>query len=291
MKLHSDFAAAFCSGARLVGPGETAHEVSVEERGTLNLPSGRISLLYPGAAEAAEGFEQAVTPGRYPIEVSRVDDSLACVRVRLEAGVAVRWELAVRAGEDASTLSEHGFFGCSVGARAGLCIADAAARAELIREEAPAELITDALLGPGPVATCLKLEDGSEIALFETGGSGVFAAYWGWSATGRLVELVVDLEVLLRNDREEATVPAVGPVGAAVELPGRLAQAGRIVIAERGDRLLLRVEHTNGRLELRDFLQRRGDSRWPYVEYDFAMNTKTIRVVAFLGLRRWARVR
>jgi hypothetical protein len=275
-------------------------------------------LFYPAEVQSAEPFEQTVDPGRYPIEVSVVDEALACVRLRLQAGVAVRWELALRAGDDAATLSDREFFGCTAGALGCLCLADEAARDELGRHDAlpggpppdvaqdsarlvaweilgaasrtcPAlETITDALAGPQPIATCLTLEDESEIALFETGGSGSFPAYWGWSAEGRLLELVVDLGLLLENDWEEANVSVAGSVGDALVLPGRLAEAGRIVIVERGDRLLLRVEHTNGRLELRGFTQRRTSSDAPVADCDFPPNTKLVRVVGFFGLLRIA---
>jgi hypothetical protein len=156
------------------------------------------------------------------------------------------------------------------------------------RPAPPLAAISDALAGAQPIATCLTLEDESEIALFETGGSGSFAAYWGWSAEGRLLELVVDLGVLLENDWEEANVPVAGSAGDALVLPGRLGEAGHIVIAERSDRLLLRVEQTKGRLELHGFTQRRTSGEEPGSECEFPPNTKAIRVVAFLGQRRWS---
>jgi hypothetical protein len=288
MRLHSDFSAAFCAGTRFVDSAGTIRDVSVKEMGTVDVPSGRLTLAYPGDVEVADAFEQAVTPGRYPVEASVVSAGLACVRLRLQVGVPVRWDLALRAGEDASTLSEHEFFGCSVGALGCLCIADETALAELDRDDEPPTPIADALAGPGPIATCLTLEDGSELALFETGGSGTFAAYWGWSAEGRLLELVVDLGELIENDWEEADVSVNGSVGHAVTLPGRLAQAGSIVIAERGDRLLLRVEQTNGKLELSGFTQR--CTQGHFSEYAFPPTTLVIRAVGFLGHRRCSSV-
>jgi hypothetical protein len=287
MRLHSDFSAAFCVGTRFVNRAGTTRDVSVKEVGMIDLPSGRLSLLYPGNVEAAGPFEQTVNPGRYPVEVSVVDGGLACVRVRLQAGVPVRWELALRAGEDASTLSKHEFFGCWAGALGCLCIADETARAELDCEDEPPAVITAALADPESIATCLTLEDESEITLFNTGGSGTFAAYWGWSAEGQLLEFVVDLGELIENDWEEANVPVVGSVGDTLALPGRLGQAGRIVIAERSDRLRLLVEQRNGELELRGFSQRRASGEAP-MEYDFPPNTKAVHIVGFLGHVRWS---
>jgi hypothetical protein len=133
MRVHSDFSAAFRAGTRFVNRAGTTLAVNVKELGAIYLPSGRVTLFYPAEVESAEPFQQAVKPGQYPIEVSVVDDAVACVRLRLEAGAPVRWELALRAGDDASTLSDQELFGATAGALGCLCLADEAARDELGR--------------------------------------------------------------------------------------------------------------------------------------------------------------
>lgn len=101
--------------------------------------------------------------------------------------------------------------------------------------------------------------DGTGLALFSSGwGDGLYGALWGWSEEGRLVELVLDFDVLTTPDVLEVELPVaslqrgrirsevLSAAGVSASVP-RLAMGKRMTLRWRDQSAYLRWKHPDGR--------------------------------------------
>lgn len=219
---HSPFADAFEPGARFRGERDEVIEMEAHVLGALGVESGRLCAADPLTTDfdpPPRPFAREVPKGRFPVElaIARLpngDRRVACARVRFDqAAMAARWEPAVfddeppsaSEGEDPDAVPGYG-----VDAGVG-CFFDSAARATIDESTSAAWL---AALEANQVDTwtwhVANVGD-VNVVMFSSGwGDGVYGSYWGFDASGRLVELVTDFELLLGPTTEsvEVALPA-----------------------------------------------------------------------------------
>jgi len=229
-------------------------------------------------------FERAVSTGRYPVELSVRDESEpAAARIRLAEVPAIRWEPALRRGEDLDDLRPGEWFGAYVGNRSLAVFADEASSRALATPDLDAMRPAD--WNGECDARCFVLP-GASIAIFTTNGPGSYAAYWGFTPENTLSELVVDLNGFLENDYTELKLDLSNAGPGLVRLDTDRA-VPNVRIAERtGQRVVVEVERRRtSSLELRDFARRSAESTG-IVRYEFDPHVQQVRAVAHFGLRR-----
>ncbi|GAB3637159.1 DUF4241 domain-containing protein [Hymenobacter arcticus] len=183
-----------------------------DELPPLWLPTGRLVACDPAAHAAPLPFAHAVAPGAYPVFVHRAPDydyALAYAELRVRPAPAVRWEMALTAGQDAATLGPEELFGYPVDTGLG-CFLDAQTLVLLPAHEAALaarlgvrsanyydHFLAPALsrAAPGRRAATLPLYPGepANLAVFEAGeGDGYYATYVGLDAAGQPVRFVTE---------------------------------------------------------------------------------------------------
>lgn len=199
----------------------SSRKVSRESLGDLDVPSGTIVAADPLVQPDRPAFLRKVAPGRYPITLYRAEERVAMAELRFAPGTPVRWQMALVAGQDASTLKADEIFGYPVDAGLG-CFMDAEGRkAYLEREETEKarvgandfNLYDDVIAAPlessiGNAMLFTPLPDKPNIAIFQSGwGDGFYASYWGLDAEGKPLVLVTDFGLLDTADPVAATTP------------------------------------------------------------------------------------
>ncbi|HUJ60650.1 MAG TPA: DUF4241 domain-containing protein, partial [Kofleriaceae bacterium] len=150
-------------------------------------------------------FARTVPPGKYRVELLELDrdQRFALARVVLAPGTPVRWELAVRPGEDVRALKPGQIYGYGVDAGTG-CFVDGAS-VDKVRGEAVSNALLAAVSArPDGIARWPAAGDAVAIAFASGYGDGVYPSWWGLDATGRPVELVTDFHV---GDFPRPTLP------------------------------------------------------------------------------------
>ena len=118
-----DLYAAFVRPGR-ASVGGRAAALAVLPAGELVLPTGRI-VASDAFILSTEPFTTTVVPGRYPVALlSATDDrglgsDVAAAMLRLAPGDPVSWQMALVAGQDATTLEPGTFFGYAVDSGTG----------------------------------------------------------------------------------------------------------------------------------------------------------------------------
>lgn len=183
----------------------------------VKIVSGRVVACDP-LTSRVEPFVYEVAPGNYPVYAwhSEQEGAIAGAEMRLSDTKPVRWELAVRPGQDAASLGEDEIFGYPVDAGLGSFADEDAIRAvEMLdlrlQEELGDEyislydnLVEDVLDEHDGVWGNLAAdeENGLNVILFTSGyGDGVYASYWGLDEQDNVVSLLTDFQVL-KEDRE-----------------------------------------------------------------------------------------
>ncbi|OWA37291.1 cytoplasmic protein [Saccharibacillus sp. O16] len=178
----------------------------------LKITSGRVVACDP-LTSPLEAFELEVKPGTYPVYAwhSEHHGVIAGAELRLADNKPVRWELAVRPGQDRSTLKEDEIFGYPVDAGIGSFADEDALHAlqsldERLQEELGDEyvslyddLVADVLEEHDNVWGNLVTDEetGLNVILFTSGdGDGVYASYWGIDENDEVVSLLTDFRVL-----------------------------------------------------------------------------------------------
>lgn len=206
--------------------GNEVDGMPVEHRyvGPLLLPTGRIVVCDPLAYPDMPPFTRTVKPGNYPVTLhlartTQLGTRIALAEVTFRPDRASRFELALRPGDDVSTLEEGGFFGFPVDAGLGAFMDLEAARhyaqfrAAFQAERPNGNLYDDLFAVEFARNATPGGRDGDWInhrfhgrpdlntVMFSSGyGDGAYPAYWGLSRHGEVVSLIVDLHVLLLQE-------------------------------------------------------------------------------------------
>lgn len=170
--------------------GDRRMRVSSLPAGKLNLPSGHLVAADPSTLSDNEPFQVTVPPGTYPVTISRatfVDEPghhrVAAARLDVSDRRPVRWELALRDGQDPLDLGYGEFFGFDV--HAGLaCFVD-----EENRERLSGEWRSLDPADPGFTTIA-----GGDLVAWPSGrGNGSYPTWIGRDPSGRIVSFVADM--------------------------------------------------------------------------------------------------
>lgn len=190
--------------------------------GTVHLPTGRIVVCDPLVVPGTPAFVRSVPPGRYPVTLHYVDEGefgarVAIATLTFSEEPAVRYEMALRPGDQLSALEEPGaYFGFPVDAGLGGFMDEETAKhylawidrfclerpdgniyddhfaAEFAKTAEPGTHHGDWINYAFPDRPDLNL------TMFSSGyGDGVYPCYWGVSEHGAIVSLVIDFHVAL----------------------------------------------------------------------------------------------
>jgi len=185
--------------------------ITNESIGSLTVVSGEIIACDP-LIPHHEPFAKRVSPGVYPVILwwHKEEERIAGAELRLSEERPVRWEMAVRPGQNLSSPEPGAVFGFPVDAGLG-CFADARAILEMERlEERLARELGDQFISfyDNKIEFILeenednwgnllvKEENGLNVILFASGyGDGHYASYWGIGENGEPVALVTDFNL------------------------------------------------------------------------------------------------
>jgi hypothetical protein len=183
--------------------------------GDLVLSTGQIVACDPLVYPETKPFDVALSPGCYPVFVSEAwfasnhDRRIAYALLQLGVHEPVRWELAILAGQDISSLEEGQFFGYPVDAGIA-CFMDVDAAAGLQRrldaDHDYAERLIQDLCSQEEVNVTLNPYTRANAIIFTSGwGDGFYASYWCYDAEDNRVCLVTDFALFshpaLKGDR------------------------------------------------------------------------------------------
>lgn len=167
-------------------------QLSAHSAGRLHLPSGRLIAADPSSLDLdAEPFNVTVPPGTYPVSVGLatfVDDPghtrVTAARLDISDRPAVRWELALRDGQDPLDLGHQQFF--SFGVDAGMaCFVDADSADRLV----DVWRTLDGLVEPRYSTT----GSGDMVAWSSGWGDGAYPTWIGYDASGSVARFVADM--------------------------------------------------------------------------------------------------
>ncbi|BAU53037.1 DUF4241 domain-containing protein [Mucilaginibacter gotjawali] len=200
--------------------------VKMVDMGLLNVPTGSIVVCDPLTMPDWPPLNRKIPKGKYPVKIYLADFGNGHLRVTLAhlaiaPGRAARWVLAVRDGEDVTTLKDEAdYFGFPVDAGIG-CFWDEKTRDAFMKfdsklYETNGEGVYNLYLEnefkksanyPGDIgswATYTIPGTQLNVTMFSSGwGDGRYPAYWGFDKDNQLVSLVIDFIVLLGNEEEE----------------------------------------------------------------------------------------
>lgn len=184
--------------------------------GEIDLSSGRIVTADPLTLfGAGQSFTTVVAPGKYPVYVYAKETRSAGIRValaelRFSEVTPVSWKMAVKEGQDVSTLKADEFFGYGVDAGLGSFMSHETVKAFEADMDKAAQTIPDfsdyysdvlakVLEKPDPDAIVYPVPSSPEntVAIFHSGwGDGFYPSYFGFDAAGKPVTLVTTFFVL-----------------------------------------------------------------------------------------------
>jgi len=178
----------------------------------ITIASGRIVTCDPLISHN-NPFERTVQPGIYPVVAwwHEEEERIAAAELKLSDGHPIRWEMAVRPGQNVNELKDGSIYGYPVDTGLG-CFADVEAIHKLEEMEARLQrelgddfislydnLIEEVLSEHednwGNVIVCD--DTGLNVVMFSSGyGDGFYASYWGFDTDDRIVSLVTDFNLL-----------------------------------------------------------------------------------------------
>lgn len=189
--------------------------------GHIAIPSGKVIACDGIVLEQGDtGFATAVPPGKYPVILtiarfaSNGDERVACATIRFnhsDDAQPLKWEPALRPGEDPATLEADSFFGYGVDSGTG-CFIDPkgmkAIEAMIETDQTFFEtIITEMARHKHTTWDWANLvvdpASGANLVVFSAGaGDGAYPCYFGRDAAGNVACLVTDFLLL-----DEKTVP------------------------------------------------------------------------------------
>nr|WP_315200307.1 DUF4241 domain-containing protein [uncultured Flavobacterium sp.] len=198
-------------------------EISQLSIGNLNLPSGKIIVCDPLVYTELIPLSKNVSPGNYPIKIyiaktKESGDRFALAKLEISDKKAVKWILALRENENSNELKEDdSFFGFSVDAglasffdyKTGLEFEKF--QKEFYKKNSTKNIYDDFFetefkknavnkndskdVGNWINYTFPKTE--LNIPMFQSGfGDGLYPAYWGIDANGKITSLIIDFFVV-----------------------------------------------------------------------------------------------
>jgi hypothetical protein len=190
----------------IVQINEETSTVHVETLTDLFLPTGQIVACDPSYNDTTP-FIQSVAPGRYRVSIAMIrhpqrGNRPLAARLHLAEGEVARWVLALRSGDDASTLKPGEYFCYGVDAGLG-CFMDvqtARKHTDLLNDPDSPDEYWIALMDkyyltelPYWMNHIVDESTGANLVMFSSGwGDGCYPTYEGWSADGRLLTLMTD---------------------------------------------------------------------------------------------------
>ncbi|MBL7256130.1 DUF4241 domain-containing protein [Paractinoplanes lichenicola] len=178
--------------------GERRMRISTHPAGKLNLPSGQLVAADPSSLDyGEEPFLMTVSPGTYPVTISLAtftDDEnhsrVAAARLDVSDRRPVRWELALREGQDPLDLGYGEFFGFGVDAGMA-CFVDEANRERLSEEWESLELRNPRFA---------SVAAGEMIAWSSGWGDGAYPTWIGRDHENRITAFVADMLLFPSDD-------------------------------------------------------------------------------------------
>ncbi|MEU2393772.1 DUF4241 domain-containing protein [Streptomyces sp. NPDC007369] len=178
--------------------------------GSVRVPSGVLAVDCPYGWDEVPRITVAVPPGTYPVKAAMVEvadadygpyEDVAAVRLQIRDAPVAAWEMALGPGDDTLHLPAGAAFGFGTDAATG-AFGDAGAWRDLRdlleranRQHSPE---ADRLTGS---AGGMRLDGGglgADLAVFCTGGDGVYPVWVGRSASGEVV--CIDVQTAFELD-------------------------------------------------------------------------------------------
>jgi hypothetical protein len=203
----ADLYAAFGSPRTRTSFGRSV-TLTVEDAGHVVLPTGRLVASDAFIIDSLP-FAEAVAPGRHAVSVLVADFTdgdrrVAAAMVTVAPTEPVRWELALVAGQDPSTLGQDEFFGYGVdGGTGSFTSPEATARLKDVGAYETYSQTLMAAMDPGggvfPLTVAVDVDPGSgaNVVAFSSGfGDGAYPSFVGRDGEGRLAVILTDFAVL-----------------------------------------------------------------------------------------------
>lgn len=228
---------------RLLTPGARFHDdpydyvIEPHRLDDVVLPTGAVVACDPLVFATTEPFGATVAPGRYGlvawVAVLSKDGAEhqrrnAALQLVIRDEPAVRWELALQAGQDAAELGDKEFFGFAVDAGCGtLCDRATTAALEGWDEDridevlVPVDLPLTPVPGLGPAV--VDEATGANLVLVTSGwGDGVYPTFVGLTADGAVASFVIDFQVVPEGPPPVADPPPpLSRLQRILQFPGR----------------------------------------------------------------------
>jgi len=199
---------AFSSG-ELSDNGEPVQFRTVEI-GRVVVTTGHLAVGDPFIDPEQHPFTQKVPNGEHPVSLAvarfkSLDERVAFARVKLSDEPAVRWEMALCAGQDAATLKPKQFFGFGVDSGTGAFMDPRAGELlaqKMDEDEDYFELMVEQMQETYDYTRswldCRPYPEYAEnVVCFSTGwGDGTYPSFFGFSADGSPCELLTDCLLL-----------------------------------------------------------------------------------------------
>lgn len=185
------------------------YSLAAQPLGELFLPTGAIVANDPLCMFETAPFQKTVEPGRYQVILYilniNTDKRVAFSELRFKDSMPVRFELAIKEGQDISQLGEDEFFGYGVDSGTGSFM-DAAAclqMMELFKQDETGALpflenpLNESYIYTYSAANVLIPGQNVNVAAFSTGyGDGAYPSYWGIDDKNRICCLITDFCLL-----------------------------------------------------------------------------------------------
>lgn len=186
--------------------------------GILHLPTGKIVASDPTVFFDEEPFVIEVEKGSYDVilsiaRINHLDERVCYAMLKFKENKPIRWEFALRKGDDISKLNEGRFLGYGVDSGTG-CFIDLESREILNELYFDEELDFDNILCKEQEKNYVHTWDwinynfeglpNNNLIAFSSGwGDGGYASYFGFDENDQVVCLVTDFQVVRNSDVEE----------------------------------------------------------------------------------------
>lgn len=174
--------------------------------GKLNVVNGQIIACDPLLFNYEKPFDTVFPTGQFPIElaIARIDDDerVGFSRIKFSDKSPVRWTIAVKAGQEPSTLSDDEIYGYGVDSGTG-CFMDTSGAEKysyyLSQKDSNYEVVIEEMEATYKhTRSWLMWErEGFNVAMFSSGwGDGFYATYIGYDTENSICRLVSDFGLL-----------------------------------------------------------------------------------------------